>query len=400
MSLTIPASSPRSRLFLAIGLGALLLSPGILYAAAAPEMRSKADSIETSEGISWVTELMVVNSLDTGLYYDSLRCDIENLDPPAMGGGTRTTMALDFLWRRAQTSVSAGESHLMSITIPATAERARLTYRFHAHDVRKKPYVMKAVVQALPGEFFRDHPSRFAIAGGRKVELVIVEATGEHARSPGPAVLLVHGDGSSARQMMRYASQLSERGFTVMLAGMPGYGLSEGARDFAGPGTLAALNAALDTLARTPGVDSTRIAVWGVSRGGTAALNLAARRPGLRAAIAQSAIVDLWASHRAARAAKDRELASDVESLAGRDSASWRERSPVATTGSLKTPVLVVHAEDDPRAPVGATRAFAADLAARGLTVETKFVPKGGHPVGRHVAMAPAVAFLRRVLAP
>jgi dipeptidyl aminopeptidase/acylaminoacyl peptidase len=181
---------------------------------------------------------------------------------------------------------------------------------------------------------------------------------------------------------------------------MPGYGQSEGARDFAGPATIAALSAALDTLARTPGVDSTRIAVWGISHGGAAALNLAAQRPDLRAAIVQSAIVDLWATHRAARAAKDAALAADIEKGAGRDSASWRQRSPAVAAMGLKIPVLIAHAEDDARAPIAGVRAFAADLAARGVTVETKFVPTGGHPVGPHVPMQTAVAFLRRVLAP
>jgi hypothetical protein len=194
LSLPIAAFRTRSPLFLAIGLLAVLWSPGLSHAAAAvPDLRSDADSVWTSEGVSWVTDLLISNPLDTGLYYDSLRCDIQNLDPPALGGGGRTTMALDFLWRRAQTSVSAGDSHLMSITIPATAERARLTFRMHAHDARKKPYVVKTTIEAMPGEFFLNHPSRFAMASGRKVEFVILEATGEHARSPGPAVLLVHG---------------------------------------------------------------------------------------------------------------------------------------------------------------------------------------------------------------
>jgi dipeptidyl aminopeptidase/acylaminoacyl peptidase len=127
---------------------------------------------------------------------------------------------------------------------------------------------------------------------------------------------------------------------------------------------------------------------------------LAARRPDVRAAIAQSAIVDLWASHRAARAARIGDLPADIESLAGRDSAGWRERSPASATGNIRIPVLIVHAEDDARAPIASTRAFAADLESRGVTVVTKYVPTGGHPVGQHVAMAPAVAFLRRVLAP
>src|SRR5262245_33792009 len=335
-----------------------------------------------------------MNSLDVGLYVDSLWCEVESLDPAWMGGGRRETHSLAFV-RRSMPSVSAGESSTFSVNMPAIAEHARLTFVGDFHDATKKTWHLTGSSEALPGPVTAEPPSRFTTANGKKVEYVVVPSPGD---SVGPGILYVHGAGSSARQTLGFTQILAARGYTVMSVSMPGFGQSEGTSDFGGPATVAALNAALDVLGRWTGVDSTRIAVWGVSRGAAAALTTASRRASVRAAIGQSGTYDLWAVWRAARASHADDLVSDIEKGAGTDSAAWRERSPALAADRLRCPVLIMHGEDDPRAPFAQASGFAGALKARGLTVETRFVPKAG-PVSQRDALMASTTFLRHTLA-
>lgn len=386
---------------------ALAVSAAPIRAATTPTLRAEPEPIEATETLNWSFQLFVDNPLDVGLYLDSLSCEVESLDLPANGGGRRETRNLDFLLHGAGRggidgspgglTVSAGQSGTIQVTLPATSEHARLTFVLRLHDGAKKSWRVTHTVEANPGPFTREHPSQFATANGRKVEYVLVRAA---TTGPAPAVLFVHGSGSSARQFLSLASTLATRGYTTMLVSMPGYGQSEGTPDFAGPATVAALDAALDVLARSEGVDSTRIAIWGISRGAGAALETAARRGSLKAAIGQSGAYDLWAVWRAAKARHVDDLAADIERMAGSDSAAWRQRSAATMADRLHCPVLLIHAEDDGRTPIAQARGFAGALEAHGATVETKFLAKGGHPVSPRDAMSAAMPFLKRTLAP
>jgi pimeloyl-ACP methyl ester carboxylesterase len=361
----------------------------------APEIRPRHASFEATETMGWAVEVDIVNPLDAGLYIDSLWCEVESLDPASMGGGQRETHSLAFV-KRSQGAISGGETSTFSINMPASAEHARITISGDFHDGTKKPWHLSASSEALPGPFTRTHPSRFTTANGKKVEYVVVPSPGD---SVGPGILYVHGHHSSARQSLQIAQLLAARGYTVMAVSMPGYGQSEGTPDFGGPATVAALNAALDVLGRWTGVDSTRIAVWGISRGAGAALNTAARRASIRAAIGQSGTYDLWATWRAAKANHVDDLASDIVTMAGTDSAAWRERSAALAVDRFRCPVLLMHAEDDERAPFAQARGLADALQARGVTVETRFLTRGGHTIPQREALNAAMVFLRHTLA-
>jgi dipeptidyl aminopeptidase/acylaminoacyl peptidase len=204
--------------------------------------------------------------------------------------------------------------------------------------------------------------------------MVRVPAPGEAASGAG--VLLLPGEGLDAGDLLVPAHRLAQRGVTCVIVAAPGRGRSSGPDDFAGRASLAAALAGLDTLARQPGVDPGRLAAWGISRGGTVALLLALERPAaLRAVIAQSASYDLWASHRAAVPA-DRPA---IEAAAGRDSAGWRERSPLLRAASIKPAVLVLHGELDDVFPAGPAHAFAEAATAAGANVTGRFPPQGRH---------------------
>jgi tetratricopeptide (TPR) repeat protein len=72
--------------------------------------------------------------------------------------------------------------------------------------------------------------------------------------------------------MLRLALSRAGLGFVVVSVSRPGYGAAAAPADFMGPATRRALPLALDSRAGGVGVDRTHLAIWGVSRGATAAL--------------------------------------------------------------------------------------------------------------------------------
>ena len=242
----------------------------------------------------------------------------------------------------------------------------------------------------MPGPFSRDHPSQFVTVNGRRVEYVVVPA----GRDSAPGLLLVHGNGSNARKMLREARRLVPRGYTVLLVSMPGYGQSEGQPDFVGPSTVQALGAALDQLKAAHGVDPKRTAAWGVSRGAAAVTLLAQRRDDLRATVAESGFYDLWAVYRALKILGINET---IVSEAGSDSAAWRERSAALNPGRPAA-ILILHGEKDVSVPAQQARGFAESLKARGADVETRFFPNSEHQLPPGEVMRTALEFLGRRL--
>ena len=211
-----------------------------------------------------------------------------------------------------------------------------------------------------------------------------------------PGVLMVHGEGSNARRMLRNARIVASRGFTVALVSMPGFGLSSGPLDLMGPASVTAASKVLDALAKSEGVDATKLAAWGVSRGATVVAELATRRSDLKSIVLQSGIYDLWAVY---RGTDSPELRDAIVAQAGKDSTAWRERSPLLRSAKIAMPVLVVHGEKDARVPVAQAHALVSALEARRAKVESSFIERGAHVISPNEALRVSTEFLKRSLA-
>jgi dienelactone hydrolase len=369
-----PASLPAR---LVSTLAVLVAATSLVLAAGAPRGGPRIEipvpAVVATERLTWTVPVRFINDTEAGLYVDSLVGDVVDLDPGITRAPRESRLPLNS-FARLVSSISAGDTGRIQCFILAPAESAGLALTAYAHDAKGKAYVFGANTLAVPGPLSLRYPSQFLTAGGVRVECVFVPARPDTGLSPG--VLIVHGEGQHARTLLGLANRVAQEGVAVMLVSQPGYGLTEGAPDFAGPATLAALEAALDHLAKSPGVDSRHIGVWGFSRGATAAALLAAKRPAIRALIAQSGVYDPWATH---RGAKDPVLREAFEREAGSDSAAWRARSPIVQAQAIRAEVMVVHGEADDQAPVEQARAFAAALARRGRPTEASFVPGGHH---------------------
>ncbi len=375
----------------------LLLFPVLLGAAATrggkptgplPTLVVTPQEIEASPDLAWNFELRVVNARGAGLYCDSASARLEDKDP----GETRTsriqTLALPSV-SRAVAEISASDSGITSQVIPASFETGTMTLKlfFHRNDGSHFA-VATPVLKLLPGPTSKEHPSHFLTVDGKKVETVTFAARPE---GPAAGLLIVHDHGSHARKMLALGSQLALRGYTTMFVSLPGYGQSEGPSDFSGPHTLNAVAAAIDDLERTAGVDSQRVAVWGIGRGANAAMNLATRRRDLKLVIGQSGLYDLRAVMTGTPAPETR---AAILAEAGKDSAAWKQRSPSLAVANIHSPTVILHGGADPEAPIAQAQAFADALTQAGDTTATQIYPVSGHVLSHSEMMRGALPFL------
>jgi dipeptidyl aminopeptidase/acylaminoacyl peptidase len=134
---------------------------------------------------------------------------------------------------------------------------------------------------------------------------------------------------------------LLQRGYTVLdfdYRGGAGYGRDYRADTYRSMGykDIDGAVGAVDWLARTQGVDRTRVGVWGVSYGGFFTLMALFRHPGLFAAGVANAAVSDWAHY-------SDEWTSPILNTPVEDPEAYRVSSPVYYADSLRDALLITH---------------------------------------------------------
>ncbi|MEX2549473.1 MAG: alpha/beta fold hydrolase [Nitriliruptoraceae bacterium] len=214
---------------------------------------------------------------------------------------------------------------------------------------------------------------------GGRLHAWFLPADGATSSAPGPAVVVVHGWGSAAADLLPAAPALLAAGLSALFIDARGHGGSDPVDFMSMPRFAEDTAAGVAWLHADPRVDAGRVGIVGHSVGAGASLLAAARDPRIAAVVAIAAMAHPAELIRrskglapAPRRFADRVLTT-IEHTIGHPFDSF---APVSTIGQVTGKVLVVHGLADTTVPV---RDAARLVDAAGGRATLRLVPGAGH---------------------
>jgi len=272
--------------------------------------------------------------------------------------------------------------------------------RWAVHRAYRAPRVREHGTPADLGLSYRSE--RIATTHGKRLFAWYVPAAASAVKVP--AVVVLHGWGGNAEDMLVFASVLHRANFAVLLLDARNHGCSDGDGFSSLPRFAEDLEHGLDWLRCQPGIDPERLILLGHSVGAAAALLVAARRPEPAAVVSIAAFAhpaDLMRRQMRDYHVPYRPVGwlvlRYIERAIG---ARFDAIAPCNTIRAVDCPVLLIHGEADDRVPPSDTlRIFASR---RDDRTELLLIPATGHDsreaVSEHADAL--VSFLHRSMGP
>lgn len=210
-----------------------------------------------------------------------------------------------------------------------------------------------------------------------------------------PALLLLPGR-VSATASIGFGTILAGEGFACLSVAEPGFGKSEGKRDFMGSDSIRAFALGFHKFKRESFVDPNKMGIFGYSRGGMAAslLTIKLGRE-VKAAVFGAGIYDF---KRAYEETKFDDIRQNMENESGMTENAIRERSSILQMEKLKTPVLIIHGENDLNAPTNQSLLLRDRLTQLKKDFEIKILADHKHGEFKSSFILPVVDFFSRKL--
>lgn len=214
-----------------------------------------------------------------------------------------------------------------------------------------------------------------------KIEYFLLKPTGE---GPFPVIYIIHGSqadipGTGAKQIVDsgYLQKFVYEGILAVAISMPGYGHSNGDRDFCGPHTQKAIAAVIDYFSHLTFVDQNRMGIYGISKGAILSSVIHNYYPHLMFQILEAGTYDL-PIRRFQLPAYLEPLLQNMVYEAGNDEA-LKERSAVYHTHNVIANTLLLQGEIDDRKGLSSARRLHALLLSEGKLSKLKIFPKTPH---------------------
>jgi dipeptidyl aminopeptidase/acylaminoacyl peptidase len=212
---------------------------------------------------------------------------------------------------------------------------------------------------------------------GTTVSSWLVVPRGASAERPAPLVVFIHGGPLSSWNSWHWRwcpYLLAEKGYAVLLpdpALSTGYGQAYIERGWGewGKKPFTDLMTAVDAAVARPDIDETRTAAAGGSFGGYMANWVAGHTDRFRCLVTHAS---LWALDQFHSTTDDVSWLEHEFGDPYTDAARWQENSPHTALANIRTPMLVIHGENDDRVPIGEALRLYTDLQRQG--VESKFL--------------------------
>ena len=232
------------------------------------------------------------------------------------------------------------------------------------------------------------------LVDGKRTEAFTIRPLADE-KYPG-LVLLAGREG--AKTFFTFGMILAQRGFACMAVTEPGFGKSEGKPDFMGPKSIEAFAVGFKKFRREPFVDPERMGVFGYSRGGMAASLLTVKLGGsVKAAIFGAGVYDF---KRAYDETKFDGIRENIKTETGFTEKAIRERSSIWQMQKLKTPVLIIHGENDENVPTNQAFLLRDRLTELKKDFEIIILPEHKHGQFKGDFISPVIDFLDRKLKP
>ncbi|WP_232823418.1 S9 family peptidase [Dyella sp. C9] len=254
----------------------------------------------------------------------------------------------------------------------------------HQYKLRK---LFAAAPWIDPARMAERRPVRFKASDGTELEAILTLPPGGNETNL-PMVLLPHGGPHFVQDEWFYdddAQFLANRGYLVLQVNYRGS--SGRGREFTEAGYLEwgkriqqdlidGVHWAIDQQYANPG----RICVYGASFGGYSAMMTTIRAPGLfKCAAGYAGVYDLAMMYDKGDTGEQKSGRSYLKTVIGKDAADLAANSPTKLAGKIGVPVLLVHGEDDQRAPFAQAKAMRAALDAAHRPYEWMSRPGEGH---------------------
>ncbi|HZY33538.1 MAG TPA: S9 family peptidase [Rhodanobacter sp.] len=238
-----------------------------------------------------------------------------------------------------------------------------------------------------PAKMAERRPMRFRTSDGMELEAILTIPKGV-AESNLPMVLLPHGGPIGVRDTWYYdddAQFLASRGYLVLQVNYRGSG-GRG-EDFKEAGYLKwgtriqqdLIDGVKWAIAENY-ADPKRVCVYGGSFGGYSAMMTTIRAPGMfKCAVGYAGIYDLKMMYKKGDIRENKSGRSYLNTVIGKNDADLDANSPTRLANKIDVPVLLIHGEDDKRAPFAQAKAMRAALDAAHKPYEWLSKPGEGH---------------------
>ena len=221
---------------------------------------------------------------------------------------------------------------------------------------------------------------------GAEVEGILVSPAAARGRTP----LLVWLHGGPAyhwglgAQVQSWAQLFAARGYRVLLPnfrGSTGYGqpwLTANVRDW-GEGPMADVMSGVDALVARGLADPERLYVGGGSYGGYLTYWIVGHTTRFRAAYLRAGISDPLSAYPLTD--EPSFFTGYMGGTAYDDADVYRRLAPLGAVSAVRTPLLIVHGEQDARVPLAQSHLFHAALRERAVPTQLVVYPREGHSI-------------------
>lgn len=301
------------------------------------------------------------------------------------------------------TDLTPAKGEAWSCTLSRDGSRAAYLYSDATHpaDVYVvdlnggTPHQLTNVNAAYLASVTLSQPQEFTVtdSSGASVQAWFMPAIGGRPGAKHPTLLDIHGGPETQfgdtffQEFQLYASE----GYNVVYsdpAGSTGHGYAfeEALEHDYGNAMFADVQAVMDAAIKRPEVDASRLAVLGGSYGGYATLWVIAHTDRYRTAVAERAVSDMQTENLGADFAGKNGLAGGYYSMGppwDPASTDYAKFSPLTYVANVHTPVMILHSDNDTRAPIDQTLQEFTALKILGRTVEYVAVPNENHDLSR-----------------